>query len=788
MAIDPNGNEMISAGNGNESNGSGLTTLASRSGPQQIVIAKPSSKEPDGASTAPVLALLSAVRRRWKLAMPLGLILSVAAAGAAWKIFVPEYTASALLQLDSENRPVIFETADRPTNFKFDVYKNTQMQLMKAPMVVSAALRDNAELNNLPEIKAQPDPVAWLREGLKVSFPQNGELMEVAFATESADACKKIVGAVVEAYMAEVADKKRIERLTRTQDLETIRIEAEENVKKKREELKNVASTLGMNDSESLSVAQQGVVNLYTQMQGKLAEVQFELMQAEGEKQIIDQMLQNAQEQRADSETDRDGELQQQQSTQALLAESSPEVTRLEDDVASLSSRLEAMKINSGPAHPTVKRMEQELAFAQNMLEKRRKDAVTRAELMGTLPQDLRRVGGINPSVSGFDVELEARIGALRGQEKLLQAKVDQLEAETRSLGQSSVEVEMRRAELNYLEEVLQGIGEELERTRVELKSTERISRLGEATATAPDPKKRLLRTAALGLAGLFGPLALLVVWDLSRKQVDNADVVCTSLSLSSLGTIPIVSRRQLQGTAKSKRDGRERAELDEAVDSVASMILHRAEAEDRQVFMVSSAVPGEGKSTVACQVSKSLARSGKKIALLDFDLRRPSIDTYMNCKPEPGVSEVLSQQVSWQEAMQTTDYDRLSVLTAGVTDGNLNERCANGAVEELIASLRASFDLVIVDACPVLPVADARLVARYTDGVILSLVRDVSRLPLAARAVELLRSYGVSVLGTIVIGGKSNAYPTYYDSSNYSDKKKRNRLSDEELGRPAPK
>jgi Mrp family chromosome partitioning ATPase len=78
--------------------------------------------------------------------------------------------------------------------------------------------------------------------------------------------------------------------------------------------------------------------------------------------------------------------------------------------------------------------------------------------------------------------------------------------------------------------------------------------------------------------------------------------------------------------------------------------------------------------------------------------------------------------------------------------------------------------------------------VARYTDGVILSLVRDVSRLPLAARAVELLRSYGVSVLGTIVIGGKSNAYPTYYDSSNYSDKKKRNRLSDEELGRPAPK
>ena len=161
--------------------------------------------------------------------------------------------------------------------------------------------------------------------------------------------------------------------------------------------------------------------------------------------------------------------------------------------------------------------------------------------------------------------------------------------------------------------------------------------------------------------------------------------------------------------------------------------------------------------------MAESLARSGKKVAIVDFDLRRPSIDTYLKLNRGPGVSEVLHDQILLEEAIQKSDLSTLSVLTAGADGASLYERSTSGAMEQLFHDLRQRFDLVIVDACPVLPVVDARIIGTYCDGAILTLVRDVSRLPAAARACEMLRSYGVDVLGTIVIGASSAFYADSY-------------------------
>ncbi len=192
-------------------------------------------------------------------------------------------------------------------------------------------------------------------------------------------------------------------------------------------------------------------------------------------------------------------------------------------------------------------------------------------------------------------------------------------------------------------------------------------------------------------------------------------------------------------------------------------MILHSALIEKRQVFMISSAMPSEGKSTVACQLAQSLAKSGKRVALVDFDLRRPSVHTYLDLNLTPGLSEVLYDDIELDEAMQTLSNNPLEVLTAGRWSGHLSERCNSGSVTRLFDSLRSHYDLVIVDACPILPVHEARVVGKFTDGVILTLVRDRSRLPLAAQACEILRSFGIPVLGTVVIGGSSTGYSDYY-------------------------
>jgi receptor protein-tyrosine kinase len=208
-------------------------------------------------------------------------------------------------------------------------------------------------------------------------------------------------------------------------------------------------------------------------------------------------------------------------------------------------------------------------------------------------------------------------------------------------------------------------------------------------------------------------------------------------------------------------------AEMDEAIDGLASMILYSSQIDKRQVFMVSSAMPGEGKSTVSCQLAQSLARAGKSVALVDFDLRRPSIHRYLDLTLDPGLAQSLFGEISFEDTLQKTTVENLSVMTAGDWHGNLQERCTAGTVTDLFDYLRSTFDLVVVDSSPVLPVHDTRVIGKFTDGVILTLVRDKSRLSASAQACEILRSFGATLLGTVMIG--ASTYSGYSGYSGYS-------------------
>jgi capsular exopolysaccharide synthesis family protein len=756
------------------SNGTGI----SRS-PQQILVARPLPKPSSESQAISPLAVLSSLRRSWKMALPLALCLSALGGYAGWMLLVPKYSASAFLEVDADVRPLIFETADNPARgSSYGLYQNTQKQLLVTPFVLNAALRDE-EVAGLSVIQSKADPVAWLQEALKVEFPANGEIMQVSIETESPTACVKLVNSVVSAYMNEVVVADRNERLQRLDSLERVYSDAEAKVRNKRAELKTLASALRTGDSESLTVAQQTALQQYGLMQEKLSTLQFELMQAEGELQIAQQI--NSQQQEAAEQAPQQSDLQASNQSElqgdvTLLppvpnAVQNADILRLKGQIAELSARLASSKKLYGSAHPGVAALSQELTVKEELLKsriegerERQQYEVERAHAAQQRQPiaDTRR----SKTVSFDVVGLTARVEVLRHHRETLQQKVDELDRETRQLGQSSIDIELMRSEITGLEEVLRRVGDEMERTSIELKPKSRIELISPAeSATPPNKKKRYAATAAAGLAGLFAPFLLGVLWDLQRRNVNDAESASGELSLSTFGTIPRVGDPLNQREKRGRRYERQRLELRESIDAVAGMILHHARMRNQQVFMVSSALPGEGKSTVSCQLAKSLAQSGKNVALVDFDLRRPTIHRYMQLAETPGVSEVLNDALGLDAALQHTETPNLSVLVAGNDVGNLHERWTNSALEELFDELRASFDIVIVDACPVLPVVDARIVGTYCDGVILTLVRDTSRVPAAARACEMLKAYGVEVLGTVVIGVDPSSY---YSSHGY--------------------
>jgi len=194
-------------------------------------------------------------------------------------------------------------------------------------------------------------------------------------------------------------------------------------------------------------------------------------------------------------------------------------------------------------------------------------------------------------------------------------------------------------------------------------------------------------------------------------------------------------------------------------VDGIAARVLRKAETEQCRVIMVSSAVGGEGKTTLSTQLALSLARTGRRTVLVDFDLRRPAFDAVFGLPLEPGVCEILRDQSPVSTLVHQIATNNLSVVTAGRWDRLALASLSNGAAAAMFKTLREEYDFVVVDTSPILPVADARFVSQHVDSVVLSVFRDVSEAPKIQAACEILAAFGVQTVEAVVTGSNDNVY-----------------------------
>lgn len=253
---------------------------------------------------------------------------------------------------------------------------------------------------------------------------------------------------------------------------------------------------------------------------------------------------------------------------------------------------------------------------------------------------------------------------------------------------------------------------------------------------------------------GLCVPTGLIVWWDLRAGRINSATEVSEGLGLSVIGSVPVIPTRairQLGASPTSHLNWHTR--LTEAADSIAARLLRKAALEQTRVVLITSAMGGEGKTTLAIQLAMSLARSEHSAVLVDFDLRRPAFDEIFGLPLQPGVCEFLRGENTLEEVLQkTTTYD-LAVVTAGRWNRQALTALANGAAGSLFEKLRAEYDFILVDASPILPVADTRLLSQHVDAAIVSILRDVSQAAKINAACEILRAFGVGVIETVVTG-----------------------------------
>lgn len=171
----------------------------------------------------------------------------------------------------------------------------------------------------------------------------------------------------------------------------------------------------------------------------------------------------------------------------------------------------------------------------------------------------------------------------------------------------------------------------------------------------------------------------------------------------------------------------------------------------DSRTFVVSSAGPGEGKSTTTANLAIALAETGARVALVDADLRLPRVAEYMGIEGGVGLTDVLIGRVDLVDVLQQWGTGKLFVLPSGQVPPNPSELLGSQAMQRTITAMAEAFDYVLIDSPPLLLVTDAAVVSRFTDGVLLVAASGSTRKPQLTAAVEKLDAIGSRLFGVIV-------------------------------------
>lgn len=233
------------------------------------------------------------------------------------------------------------------------------------------------------------------------------------------------------------------------------------------------------------------------------------------------------------------------------------------------------------------------------------------------------------------------------------------------------------------------------------------------------------LRYLGLALAaGVVIGLAAAVAREFLNRTVRDTDELEELTGLTVLGTVPAELAKQ-----RLPADTHPRSARTEAYRQIRTTLLNNDGRGVPRVLIVTSATSGEGKTSVATNLAIVFCGAGHRVALVDADLRRPQVASSFGLAGRQGLTDVLSGRVSLADAVVLRQDDRLGVLTSGPVPANPSEALGSTAMDEVLAALSHEYELVIVDTPPVLPVADALVLAPKVDGVVM-----VSRLDRVTR------------------------------------------------------
>lgn len=408
-----------------------------------------------------------------------------------------------------------------------------------------------------------------------------------------------------------------------------------------------------------------------------------------------------------------------------------------------------------------------------------RKDLVDTELRKGELDQSL---GPLHPDVVGLETRIrslrltlaneargvvrsvEAEYEAAARQEAVLAGSVRSAQVEMAGLRDKSPEYQTLKRDADTSNEIAQTLARRGKEAGVESAVTDRTVRLIEP-AEAPQYPAFPDRTGNLQIALLVG-LATGVLLVAAKERLDTTlktpDDIRDSLRVPFLGFVPDLSTLPELAMKTNLNAARSPASpLSESYRVIRTNVMAVATSVNGRVLLLTSIHPGEGKSSTALNLAAAIAQTGATAILVDSDLRRPTVHSNLSLPRSPGIRDLLTRNLAFQDVVRNGPIPGLSALTSGATPDNPAELMGCEEMRSLMRDLAAAYDWVIVDAPPIGGMADALVVGGLVDGIILVVEGDRTTRDVAIDGVAQLTSVGGRVLGAILnrVDVKRNAY-----------------------------
>jgi len=716
--------------------------------------------------------LVRGLARYWWHILLLWLAISAPVAYLIYANVGPTYEAISRIRIEPAQPNLYDASRQSGSDMRIsETYLQTQVNLMLTDQVLNKAVASQS-VSALPMIKDSEDPNTSLRGKMVVEIEPGTYFIRVALESKDPNEAATIVNAVVDSYLDEnlrhIQSRDATLRANLKEQLSILRGEIE---RKKRElqELQEKGNvqvdkpklnlSAQKNEEESEPIITSIDEHQVKTMIGAMVQNDLDLLAAKADLKARIEIQKGQQESELQAQQD-DNDIEERVKDAFL---SDPEVIALDSEIEKVTGERDRNRsVARKSSDPARQATEKQLAKLNN-----ERDSMWRVKSK-EFRRRLRMALGRLPAGETI-AELQHKVKMLQEKKDGYVRMYEKQKVEQKITNNDSFKFAYASQELSSL----LSREEQVKRTlaQVEFQSQQenfRVKLVDKAQVPKVASNNKRIKYMAIAPVGvLFMMLGLFLLLEIKSERVADPDALSTRVRSEVYALPPLPKSRELRKRSEPALD----AQIEQFIQRLDHLRFavcgNSVQPGKGRCVLITSAIGGEGKTTLAAQLAARCGNAGMSTLLIDADLRRGSLCTLLDVPEGLGLSDVLKGQSAIEDVIVPVQGGTFSLLCAGTPVRDTGALLQDRQFGVFITQLRQLYDLVIIDSPPVLPVPDALILGRWADGAVLAARYDISRFPQVERARHQLDSAGIAVLGTVINGLRHS--DSYYGRYTYS-------------------